>query len=312
MSLLNLIEKHGLAVEFIAALLSQAGLPFPAEPAMVIAGAFAMSGRWGAEMAWLVAALAALLADHAWFLAGRWRGRSLLSLLCRISLSPDTCVRHADNLLLRFGPGVLLLAKLIPGVAAVAIPTAAASGMSYKRFLLFDGAGALLWAGLWVGVGMILSREIDMALGVLERSGPWMVAVVVLLLAIFIGGKYLERRRLTSLYRARRIQPDEVATLVEEGKPLVILDARSDLAWQDDPRALPKAMRVPSPEDAVAIAGRFSDHMLVAFCTCPSEASAAVLAHRLILAGYTDVRVLAGGTQAIELLHPLTLGTTTL
>src|SRR5258708_10084569 len=60
---------------------------------------------------------------------------------------------------------------------------------------------------------MILSREIDMALGVLERSGPWMVAVVVLLLAIFIGGKYLERRRLTSLYRARRIQPDEVATL---------------------------------------------------------------------------------------------------
>src|SRR5258708_14736673 len=159
---------------------------------------------------------------------------------------------------------------------------------------------------------MILSREIDMALGVLERSGPWMVAVVVLLLAIFIGGKDLERRRLPSLSRARRIQPAEVATLVEEGKPLVILDARSDLAWQDDPRALPKAMRVPSPEDAVAIAGRFSDHMLVAFCTCPSEASAAVLAHRLILAGYTDVRVLAGGTQAIALLHPLTLGPTPL
>src|SRR5258708_37638193 len=211
MSLLNLIEKHGLAVEFTAALRSQAGLPFPAEPAMVIAGAFAMSGRWGAEMACLFPALAALLADHAWFLAGRWRGRSLLSLLCRISLSPDTCVRQADNLLLRFGPGVLLLAKLIPGVAAVAIPTAAASGMSYKRFLLFDGAGALLWAGLWVGVGMILSREIDMALGVLERSGPWMVAAVVLLLAIFIGGKYLERPRLTSLHRSRRIHPYEGA-----------------------------------------------------------------------------------------------------
>src|SRR5205085_8649041 len=102
----------------------------------------------------LCAAFAALLADHAWFLAGRYRGRRLLGLVCRISLSPDSCVRNADSLFHRLGGSVLILGKLIPGVAAVAIPTAAASGMRYRRFIAYDAAGAALWSGIWVGAGV--------------------------------------------------------------------------------------------------------------------------------------------------------------
>lgn len=301
------MKEHGLAVEFVSALLSQAGLPIPAEPAMIVAGALAMNGYWRPEAAWLTAALAALIADHAWFLAGRWRGRAMLSAICRISLSPDSCVRQADNLFVRLGPSVLVMSKMIPGVAAVAIPTAAASGMSYRKFLLYDGLGAALWSGLWVGIGMIFTREVDLAIAALERTGPWVVVVVASAIALWVVVKLLQRQRLKALYRAKRISPEEVAAMVARGHPMVILDARSELAFQDDPRMLPHSHRVPSPEGATVIARPFADRTIVSFCTCPNEASAAVIASHLIAAGFRDVRVLAGGAPAIDALYPYAL-----
>lgn len=303
MTLLEHMTEHGLLVEFATALASQAGLPIPAEPAMLMAGALAVAGRWRPELAWAVGIAAALLADHLWFFAGRWRGRLLLDMLCRMSLSPDSCVRQTDGLLARLGGGLLVLAKMIPGVAAVAIPTAAAAGMSYRRFLVFDALGAALWCGFYVGLGMIFSRELDRALTALEGGGIWALLVLAALLAVYVGIKAWQRARLRALYRTARISAAEVAALLEAGEPVVILDARSELAWLDDPRPLPASHRTASPDDALELATRFHAHTLISFCTCPNEAGAALLAQRLVGAGHRKVRVLAGGAQAIDALH---------
>ena len=299
------MREHGLALEFLFALASQAGLPIPAEPAMVVAGALAATGSWRTEAAWAAAAVAALLADHAWFFAGRWKGRSMLGLVCRISLSPDTCVRNADGLLQRLGGAVLVLAKLIPGVAAVAIPTAAASGMRYRTFLLYDAAGAALWSGIWVGGGVIFAREVDRLLDAIESMGALVPWIAFALLALYVLAKAAQRARLRRLYRARRIEAGEVAQRLRDGEPLVILDARSALALQDDPRRLPSAELWSELEQAAEIAQRYGDRLVVTFCTCPNEASAALAAQRLIAAGHPDVRVLAGGTAALGLLASL-------
>jgi membrane protein DedA with SNARE-associated domain len=305
MNLMEVMREHGLAIEFLFAAASQAGLPIPAEPAMVIAGALAATGSWRPEAAWLVAAAAALIADHAWFFAGRARGRAMLGFVCRISLSPDTCVRNADGLLHRLGGGVLVLAKLIPGVAAVAIPTAAASGMKYRTFLLYDGLGAALWAGLWVGAGAIFSREVDRVIDGLEAMGGRLPWIALAFLAAYVAAKAWQRLRLRRLYRATRIGADEVAQRLKDGLPLVILDARSEIAWRDDPRRLPRSERLHDLDAAGEIARRFVGYTIISFCTCPNEASAAVVAQRLIAAGHLDVRVLAGGEAALALLAPL-------
>jgi membrane protein DedA with SNARE-associated domain/rhodanese-related sulfurtransferase len=302
MHLLEAMREHGPVLVFLFALASQAGLPVPAEPAMIVAGALAATGDWRPEVAWLAATLAALAADHAWFIAGRFRGRSLLGLVCRISLSPDTCVRNADGLFQRLGGAVLVLAKLIPGVAAVAVPTAAASGMSYRRFLFYDGLGAALWSALWVGAGVIFSREVDRLLDRLEATGAWLPWIVLALLALYVLVKASERARLRRIYRARRVEPADIARWVEQGADFVILDARSPLAWEDDPRRLPNAQRLETLEGAVDLAEPLKGRTLVCFCTCPNEASAAVVAKRLLDAGHADVWVLAGGEAALAML----------
>jgi rhodanese-related sulfurtransferase len=156
-------------------------------------------------------------------------------------------------------------------------------------------------------VGVIFNREVEQALGALERTGTWMGVIVASFIALYVAVKLLQRQRLKALYRAKRISPEEVAAMLAAGQPLAILDARTELALLDDPRVLPFSHRVDSPEAAAVIAASFEGHTLVSFCTCPNEASAAVVARHLIGAGFRDVRVLAGGTVAIDALHPFAL-----
>ena len=126
MDFVALLIRWDVPLVFAAVMLEQSGLPVPAAPILVVAGALAASGAIRPELVLLAAFVACLIADHAWFLTGRLFGRGLLAGICRMSLSPDTCVRKTDDLISRHGAPLLLVAKFIPGVSAVAIPTAAA------------------------------------------------------------------------------------------------------------------------------------------------------------------------------------------
>src|ERR1043165_6678115 len=138
MDLLDLLQRWDVALVFGWVFVEQSGIPFPAPPMLVVAGALAQQGNLRPEAILAAAVVASLIADHAWFIAGRMRGRGLLAGICRISLSPDTCVRRTDDLVARHGAQLLIFAKFIPGVSAVAIPTSAAMGLSYRRFIVFD------------------------------------------------------------------------------------------------------------------------------------------------------------------------------
>jgi membrane protein DedA with SNARE-associated domain/rhodanese-related sulfurtransferase len=297
-----LLTRWGLLLVFGSVLLEQGGLPLPAAPLLVAAGALAEEGAMRPEHVLLAALLACLLADHVWFFTGRRHGRRLLAGVCRLSLSPDTCVRRTDDLIARHGAPLLLVAKFIPGVSAVAIPTAAAMGLSYRRFLLFDALGCLMWSGAYVGAGMIFSREVNRVIEALGMAGGWSLLVVLALFALYLGLKLAHRWRLRNLYRLVRITPAEMAELLAGGHDLLVLDARSDLARQADPRLLPRSIPVGLEEVFDLLPQDARDRTIITFCTCPNEASAALLAERLIKAGYSRVRVLSGGTQALEAL----------
>jgi membrane protein DedA with SNARE-associated domain/rhodanese-related sulfurtransferase len=302
MDLIALLTQWGIPLVFAAVLLEQSGLPLPAPPLLVAAGALAGTGAMRPEAVLLAALAGALIADHMWFLTGRRYGRRLLAGLCRLSLSPDTCVRKTDDLIARHGAALLLVAKFIPGISAVAIPTAAATGLRYRRFILYDGVGCLMWTGAYVGAGVIFSREITGVLDAMSWVGGGSLALLLALLAIYVAAKLLRRRRLQRLHRLVRISPGEIIELLSREPGLVILDARSSLARTEDPRMLPNAIVLGESRAIDVLPQGRRDQTIVTFCTCPNEASAALLAEELIKAGFGHVRVLTGGTQAIEML----------
>ena len=305
MDLVELLSRWELPLVFGAVVLEQGGLPLPAAPLLVAAGALSDLGVMRAEQILLTAFFACMVADNLWFWVGRRYGRRVLGNVCRLSLSPDTCVRLADDLIGRHGPALLLVAKFIPGVSAVAIPTAAANGLAYRRFLAYDAVGCLAWAGAYVGAGMIFSREVNRALAYMSTIGGWALVLVGAAVAIYVGMKLLRRLRLTRLHRLVRISPSETVALLQEDPDLLIVDARSNLARADDPRMLPRSLVLGDRTVLEVLPLDARGRTIVTFCTCPNEASAALLAEQLLKAGYGRVRVLTGGQDALDALGAL-------
>lgn len=297
-----LLANWGIPLVFAWVLLDQGGLPIPSEPLLVAAGALAQTGAIRPEVLLLVATLACVIADIAWFLIGRRFGRRLLAGICKVSLEPDTCVRHADDLIDHHGARLLLVQKFIPGVSAVAVPTAGSSSMSFRRFLAYDVVGCALWCGAYVGGGLIFSKEVNRLLERLSDFGPWALSIVAGAFAIYISWKLIHRWRLRRLHRLVRISPEEVAALIDAEHDLVILDARSSLARADDPRLFPRSIVLADRAAADVLTDEHRGHTIVTFCTCPNEASAALAAEQLIRAGYRNVRVLTGGVHAVTIL----------
>lgn len=303
MDLIELIRQWGPMLIFAVVLAGQLGLPLPAVPLLVSGGALAITGAIRPDHILLLATTACLIADHAWFYLGRRHGRGLLSLLCRISLSPDTCVSRTDHLITRHGPLVFLVAKFLPGVSAVCVPTAAATGMRYRAFVLFDALGSLVWSGCYIVLGMIFSTEIQALLLVLSNIGSSAFVVIAGLMLLYLGWLYVNRRRLQQLFRMSRIDTDELLKLFAEEPQLILIDARAPSARQIDARLLPRSRDGNKELMAELLSANDRDRTVVTFCTCPSEASAAVLAKRLLAGGYTRVRVLAGGDSALTALQ---------
>ena len=197
----DLITQYGLALVFANVLIQQLGLPIPAAPTLIVAGALATGGNFSAPAIFGVAFIACAISDATWYAAGRLYGRRLMTLLCQISLSPDSCVRHAECRFERWGRFTLVLAKFVPGLSIITPTLAGAMRMNRLSFALFDCLGTAFWAGVAIGSGMLFHDEIDRVIGQLEELGAMAFELIGVVLAGYISIKWWQRRR---FYRSRR------------------------------------------------------------------------------------------------------------
>src|SRR5512141_1291428 len=150
---LPFLIQHGYTLLFFWVLAETMGLPIPCVPLLITVGALAGAGQMNLHLCIGLGVSAALLSDSFWYSLGWFRGRRVLSLLCRISLEPDSCVRRTENIFARYGARSLLIIKFIPGLSAVSIPLAGIIHMSLPRFLLFDSVGIFMWIGAYTIIG---------------------------------------------------------------------------------------------------------------------------------------------------------------
>ncbi len=261
------LERHGLPLVFLNVLLEQLGLPIPAIPTLVAAGALSASGKLSGAMLIFLAVGASVIADSLWYFLGRRHGYRILKVVCGISLSPDSCVRQTEALFERQGIMSLLYAKFIPGFSTVAPPLAGAVRIGFLRFLLFDGAGAFVWAGSGLAAGLVFHRAIDRVADVLEGMGFWALVVAGGALALFIAWKWWQRRRFYRFLRMARISVADLRELIDSGKAPVIVDVRSRAAAQQDPRRIPGAVRLLVEEIDSSAKELPRDREVILYCT---------------------------------------------
>jgi membrane protein DedA with SNARE-associated domain/rhodanese-related sulfurtransferase len=296
--LIDLIARHGVSLVFANVLLQQFGLPIPAVPTLIVAGALAAEGRLSAAAVLGVAVLACMIGDGAWYAAGRAYGRPVMSFLCRVSLSPDSCVRQSEYHFERWGAVALVISKFVPGLSTVAPPLAGALRFHWRAFVLLNGIGVALWAGGAIVVGMLFHAQLNRVALALESYGGVAIALVVALIALYVAFKWWERQRFYRTLRLARISVEELRSLMDRGAKPVVVDVRSEVARRSDGRFIPGALVIDEDEVDRRLAELPADRDIVFYCTCPNEASAAQVAKRLIELGYSKVRPLQGGLDA--------------
>jgi len=296
--LVSLLGQYGLALVFANVLIEQLGLPLPAIPTLVVAGALATDGKLSMPLLFAVALAACLLADISWYIAGRRFGNRVMKLLCRISLTPDYCVSDTQARFERWGVNVLVIAKFVPGLATIAPPLAGATRIAWPRFLFFNSLGGALWVGAGLGGGILLGPYMEPLLTWLDQIGSIAVVIIVALLAAYIAFKWWDRRRFFMMLRMARISVDELYRLIDAGLKPVIVDVRSQTARALEPRRIPGALHVPLHAVDHHVKDLPRDREIILYCTCPNEASAAQAAKILMNNGFTKVRPLHGGLEA--------------
>jgi rhodanese-related sulfurtransferase len=220
----------------------------------------------------------------------------VLSTLCRISLSPDSCVRQTESIYSRWGARSLLVAKFIPGFASIASALAGTIGTSRTTFIVYDSMGAALWAGLAIFLGSLFSTTIDDLLSVLTELGQYGMMLVAAGFAIFVASKWWQRRRFRMSLRMARISVAELDQLFKQGITPAIVDVRSPASQQAG--RIPGARTISHQEINSFVFDAPVDQEVIVYCACPNEASAALVAKQLMLRGYKKVRPLSGGIDA--------------
>jgi membrane protein DedA with SNARE-associated domain/rhodanese-related sulfurtransferase len=295
--LIALLQEYGLPFVFMNVLALQAGLPLPAYPTLIVAGAYAAMGGSPLWQLVSIGVVASIVADTGWYAAGRSFGMRILSTLCRVSLSQDSCVRQTESIFQRFGPASMLFAKFVPGFASVATALAGAIQLRYWTFVLFDAIGAALWVGVAVGLGYLFHDAIGDVMAKLSSLGKYGVMLVVAAFAVWIVVKWWRRYFFVKQLRMDRVSVDELKQMLAEKKVRALVDVRSALTQAATGR-IPGALAIDMKKIEDSFKGVPVDGEVVLYCACPNEATAVKIAQKLKKVGYKRIRPLLGGIDA--------------
>lgn len=203
--------KHGYSVLFAAMFAHQIGVPIPGPLFLLSAGALAAAGKLGmlAVIGFTIAAC--VLADWVWYEAGRRGGDKVLHFIHRFTRDPDFHDRRAKRIFARYGLVLLLAAKFVPGLDAVAPPLAAISRTSRLSFLAFDAAGAGLYGCVYGGIGYTFSHDLNRAAAYVSRAGTFFGCLLFAGISVYTAGKLFQRIRFAREGRVVRITPVDPA-----------------------------------------------------------------------------------------------------
>lgn len=291
----HILLMYGYLLLFSWVLVEQLGIPLPAAPVLLAAGALSAERELSFLLALLASLAGSLVADSSWFLIGRRYGHYVLRILCKLSLEPTTCVRRTQDSFGRRRAITVLFAKFVPGLSMLAPPVAGQNGMSFGGFLLFDGLGAILWVGALLAAGRFFGDLLQRDPNMLALVGRFSGALLILGILGFLVGRIIRRRIIIKQLVAARLEPEELKRQIDAGEPVYIVDLRHPMELLKDPFTLSGALRF-SPDTLTARHHEIPrDRDVVLFCSCPNEAAAAKTAMTLHKLGIERVRPLRGG-----------------
>lgn len=209
-----LLAKGGIFVYFglVFIVFAETGLAvgffLPGDSLLVVAGLFAAAGKLNLAVLIFILFIAAVVGDAVGYYTGARLGPRLFKRQKSVLFRPSH-LQRAHAFYEKYGGKTIVIARFVPIVRTFAPIVAGAADMPYRRFVVFNVAGGLLWVSSMLSCGYFLGSLLKSRFGIdLDEHIEWVVIIVVLLSLMPPFIEYLKARREKS--RAAAAQNAEV------------------------------------------------------------------------------------------------------
>jgi membrane protein DedA with SNARE-associated domain len=193
----HFFTHHGLPLLFVVVMLESFGLPLPGETALIFFGVLASQGHYNVVEVIAVAAGAAIIGDSlGYWLIGRLGGRALFRRNKWLRRWSDRVLPRAERIMERHGGKTVFFGRFVAILRFTAAWLAGLGRMPWGRFLLWNGAGGIVWA---TAVGLVSYYGGKAAADAITHYGVYAAAGIVLALVLawlvlHFGKRRLEQR----------------------------------------------------------------------------------------------------------------------
>jgi membrane protein DedA with SNARE-associated domain len=187
----NAVVQYGYWAVGAALLLENAGIPVPGETILLLASFLAYSEH-DLRLPWIivVATIAATVGDNLGFALGYYGGRPLLLRYQTIFRIKNATISRGEELFAKYGSVTVFFARFVFGMRIIAGPMAGVLRMSWRKFLVFNFLGAVVWVSVISSAGYLFGRHWDRL-----EEGLNQFNVVALVIVLVIAGAWWWRNR---------------------------------------------------------------------------------------------------------------------
>jgi len=192
------LDHYGYWAIALLLLLENIGVPVvPGEFALIAGAIFAGTGRAGLNVAvvGVIAVICCFAGAEIGYAIGRFGGRALVLRYGRYVLVREHHLDRAERAVVKYGGVLVVIARFIVGLREFNGIIAGVTGMPARRFLFYNGLGAVVWVAVWVSAGYLAGDHINAIYRDATRYSAYVLAAVVVLLVAYIGWRVWSRRR---------------------------------------------------------------------------------------------------------------------
>jgi len=166
------------------------GFILPGETAVLVAGVVASQGHVNVVLVAALVVAAAITGDSVGYLIGRRYGESLMTL--PILKHRRGALDRALEGLRRRGPVYVFIGRFTAFLRAVMPGLAGMSQMHYRRFLIANALGGIIWGISFTLLGYFAGA----ALARIEKYASWMgLSVLIVMILFFVIFHFVKKRR---------------------------------------------------------------------------------------------------------------------
>jgi membrane protein DedA with SNARE-associated domain len=189
------LENYGYLAVAGLVMVENLGVPLPGETTLVAASVYAGTGRLSIVGVGLVAVVAAVAGNCIGYAIGFFGGHALVLRYGKyVFLTPER-LEKTERFFARRGGLVVVVGRFIEGLRQAAGIIAGTAEMPFKRFMIFNVIGAVLWVAFWAPIGYLAGDHIGTIYATATRYSLYLLIAVLLLLAAWIARAVWRRKR---------------------------------------------------------------------------------------------------------------------